>query len=140
MTWSRPARTEFLARRYLASRGGAPMASDPLGVALPRLRQEAIVTGRRAWLDLLLALLLAGSGLGTALVMFWVPLHGGLLVALLQMHVALAAGVGVGIWAAVVLEVSGPRLMTARRISRKLREGALHEALELGLRMPSRPV
>lgn len=136
MTWTRLARTEFLARRYLASRGGAPMVQDPLKLALPRLRQEVAVTGRMARIDLLLALGLTFAGMIVAMAAFLTPLHGGMLLVLAQLHLALAAGVAVAIWAAVVLEQSGPRLVAARRISKALQAGALTEALEAALLQP----
>jgi hypothetical protein len=133
MNWTRPARTEFLARRYLASRGGAPMVQHPLDIAVPRLRQEAAATGWTARIDLLLALGLTFAGMGAALAVFLAPLHGGMLLVLVQMHLVLAAGVTVAIWAAVVLEKSGPRLAAAQRISRALKAGALLEALDIAL-------
>ncbi|MBO1076816.1 hypothetical protein [Roseomonas marmotae] len=133
MHWSRPARTEFLARRYLASRGSAPMVRDPLKAALPRLRQEASVAVRLARMDLLLALGLTLAGMLAALAVFLVPLHGGMLMVLAQLHLAPAAGVAIAIWAAVVLEKAGPRFRASRRIMRALQAGAMLEALELAL-------
>jgi hypothetical protein len=134
MNWTRPARTELLARRYLASRGGLPMVRDPVETALPKLQREAAAAVRLARMDLLLALGLTLAGMGSALAMFLVPLHGGMLLVLAQLHLVMAAGVGVGIWAAVVMEKSGLRLAAAQRISRALRSGAILEALELALR------
>lgn len=134
MNWTRPARTEFLARRYLASRGSAPMVRNPLDAALPRLRQEAAAAVRLARIDLMLALGLTLAGMAVALAVFLAPLHGGMLLVLVQLHIALAAGVAVAIWAAVVLEKSGPRLVAAQRITRALHDGALPEALELALK------
>lgn len=134
MTWSRPARTEFLARRYLASRGNAPMVTDPLDAALPRLRDEAHSTLRLARIDLLLAAGLTVAGILSAAVMFLVPLRGGMLLGLAQLHMALAVGVAVAIWAAILLERAGPRLLAARRIIQAMHTGATLEALELGLR------
>lgn len=134
MTWTRPARTELMARRYLASRGGAPMAPDPLKTALPRLRDEAANALRLARIDLILALAMTMAGLLVALAVFLVPLHGSMLVVLAQLHLALAAGVAVAIWAAIVMEKSAPRLLAARRTIQSLHNGALLEALELALR------
>ncbi len=140
MSWDRLSRTEFLARRYLASRGGAPMIADPLDAALPRLRAEAAKAGRLARIDLLLAVGLTLAGMLVALAIFLVPLHGSMLEVLLKLHLALAAGVGVAIWAAIVVEQSAPRFLAARRITRDLHSGALLEALELALRaLPARP-
>ncbi|MDB5369932.1 MAG: hypothetical protein JWP20_1490 [Roseomonas sp.] len=133
MPWTRPARTEFLARRYLASRGDAPMMPDPLTTALPRLRREAMATVRLARIDLTLALGLTLAGMLGAVLVFLVPLHGGMLVVLAQLHLALALGVVLAIWAAVVLETSAPRLLAGRRIIRAIHAGAMLEALELAL-------
>jgi hypothetical protein len=134
MTWTRPARTEFLARRYLASRGGAPMAPNPLDAAVPRLRDEAETALKLARIDLTLAVGLTLAGMVVALAVFLMPLHGSMLAVLAQLHVALAAGVAVAVWAAIVLEKSAPRLLAARRITQALQNGALLEALELGLK------
>lgn len=134
------ARTELLARRYLASRGGAPMIKDPLRVALPRLEAEVAAASRLARLDLTIALGLFIAALTMVLTAWLAPLHGGILVALLHLHLAPLAGLAVAVWAAIVLEKSGPRLVVARRIARALKAGALLEALDLavqGLPAPS---
>ncbi|MDJ0389442.1 hypothetical protein QMO56_15095 [Roseomonas sp. E05] len=125
--------TELLARRYLASRGAAPMVEDPLRFALPRLRQEVATATRLARLDLTIAAGLIVSGLTVALTAWLAPLHGGIVMILLYLHLMPLAGLAVAIWAAVVLEKSGPRLLTARRIARALQAGALMEALDLAI-------
>jgi len=127
------AQAELLARRYLASRGAAPMVEDPLRLALPRLRQEVATAMRLARLDLTIALGLIVAGLTVALTAWLAPLHGGILIALLYLHLMPLAGLAVAIWAAIVLEKSGPRLLIARRIARALQAGALLEALELAI-------
>jgi hypothetical protein len=133
MSHSRP-RTEHLARRYLASRGAPPMVEDPLGQALPRLRQEIAAAGRLARLDLVLALGLAATGVGVTVTGLFAPWHAGLALTLIYLHVLALVGVAVGVWAAIVLEKSGPRLLAAHRIARALRAGALREALETAVR------
>jgi hypothetical protein len=139
MSWTRLARTEFLARRYLASRGGAPMVQDPLHDAVPRLHAEALTALWQARIDVLLAVGLSLAGMFVAVAVVMAPLHGGMLMVLAQMHIVLAAGVAVAIWAAIVLEKSAPRMVAARRIIQSLQSGAMLEALELALRaLPTR--
>lgn len=133
MSWTRRARTELLARRYLASRGGTPMVEDPLRLALPRLRAEVAVTSRLARLDLSIALALFVVAMTMVLTAWLAPLHGGILVALLHLHLAPLVGLGIAIWAAIVLETCGPRLVVARRIARALQAGAWLEALDLAV-------
>lgn len=134
MPMTRRSRTELLARRYLASRGAAPMVADPLQEALPRLRQEVALATRMARLDLGLATGLALAGIVVAVTALMAPLHGSLLTVLLWLHMVPLAGLCVGIWAAVVLEKAGPRLRAAQRIGRSLRNGAWLEALDDALR------
>lgn len=133
MSRTRLARTELLARRYLASRGDAPMVDDPLGVALPRLHAEVAVVSRLARLDLTIALGLFVAAMTMVLTAWLAPLHGGLLVALLHLHLAPLVGLSVAVWAAIVLEKSGPRLFVTRRIARALKAGAWLEALDLAV-------
>ncbi|MXP65785.1 hypothetical protein E0493_20755 [Roseomonas sp. M0104] len=128
------AHTELLARRYLASRGAAPMVEDPLHLALPRLRQEVALAMRLARLDLTIAAGLIVSGMTVAATAWLAPLHGGIVMVLLYLHLMPLAGLAMAIWAAVVLEKSGLRLFTARRITRALQAGAWMEALDLALR------
>jgi hypothetical protein len=110
------------------------MMRDPLEAALPCLRREAAVAVRLARIDLLLAIGLSLVGILGSLSVFMAPLHGSMLLIMLQLHLAVVAGVGLAIWAAIVLETSGPRLMAGQRIIRNLRGGATLEALELALR------
>ncbi|PHK95552.1 hypothetical protein CR162_06745 [Pseudoroseomonas rhizosphaerae] len=126
-------RTEMLARRYLASRGDTPMVEDPLHIALPRLRAEVVAATRLARLDLTIALGLLIAAMTLVVTAWLAPMHGGLLVTLLHLHLAPLVGLGVAVWAAIVLERSGPRLVVARRIARALQAGALFEALELAV-------
>lgn len=133
MAWSNPARAELLARRYLASRGGAPMVEDPLRVALPQLRREVAAACRLARLDLMLAAGLIITALTMVATAWLAPVHGGIFIVVLHLHVAPLVGLAVAIWAAIVMEKSGPQLVVARRIARALRAGAPLEALELAL-------
>lgn len=139
MHWTRLARTEFLARRYLASRGGAPMVQDPLHDAVPRLHAEALSALWLARLDIILAVGLTVAGMVGAVSVVMAPLHGSMLLVLAQLHLVLAAGVALGVWAAIVLETSTPRLLAARRIILALRQGARLEALELCLQSLPEP-
>lgn len=109
------------------------MVEDPLHVALPWLWQEVRAVERLARLDLTIAFGLIGAGLSIVATAWLAPLHGGILVILIHLHLMPLAGLGAAIWAAVVFEKSGPRLLTARRIARALRAGAMREALELAL-------
>jgi hypothetical protein len=139
MDWTRPARTEFLARRYLASRGRAPMVQDPLHDAVPRLHAEALAALWLARIDVMLAVGLTLAGMAVAVAVVMAPLHGGMLLVMAEMHIVLALGVAVAIWAAIVLEKSAPRMVAARRIIQSLQSGAMLEALELALRaLPTR--
>lgn len=132
------AQAEFLARRYLASRGAAPMVDDPLQIALPRLRQEVTAACRLARLDLTLAVGLTIAALTVVVTAWLAPVHGGILVALLHLHLAPLVGLGVAIWAAIVMERSGPRLLTARRIAQALSAGSVMEAFDLAVtRLPA---
>ncbi|MBC9208870.1 hypothetical protein IBL26_18630 [Roseomonas aerophila] len=110
------------------------MAPDPLKAALPRLRIEAATALRLARLDVILAVGLTLAAMFVAVVVIMAPLHGGMLLVLAQIYVALAAGVAAAIWAAIVLERSAPRMKAARRIIQSLQSGAMLEALELALR------
>jgi hypothetical protein len=133
------AKTELLARRYLASRGAAPMVEDPLTVALPRLRQEVAAAARLARLDLSIALGMFVAALTVVITAWLAPLHCGIAVALIYLHLMPLLGLGIAIWAAVVLETCGPRLFAARRIGRALQAGAWLEALDLALQaLPAR--
>jgi hypothetical protein len=134
MDWTRPARTEFLARRYLASRGRAPMVQDPLHDAVPRLHAEALAALWLARIDVMLAVGLTLAGIVVAVAVVMAPLHGGMLLAMAELHIVLAAGVALAVWAAIVVERSAPRMLAARRIIHSLRNGAMLEALELALR------
>lgn len=131
---------EFLARRYLASRGAPPMVADPLAMALPRLEAEVASTRRLCRMDLWLAGAMIISGMTMAITALLAPLHGSLLTVLLYLHLAPLAGLGVGLWAAVVMEKSGPRWLAARRIAAALKAGALLEALDLAVHRLPGPV
>jgi len=133
MPWTTGARAELLARRYIASRGGAPMVEDPLRVALPRLREEVTVATRLARLDLTIAMFLIAAALTVVGTAWLAPLHGGIVTVLLYLHLMPLAGLAVAIWAAIVLEKCTLRLIAARRISRALRRGAIIEALQTAL-------
>ncbi|MCI0752945.1 hypothetical protein [Teichococcus vastitatis] len=141
MSWSRRSQTELLARRYLASRGGTPMVRDPLTLAVPQLQREVEQVGRLARLDLSMAAALLLSAVAVTLTAWLAPLHGSVLTMMLYLHLVPLFALGVCIWAAIVVEQSGPRWMLARRIGHALRAGALMEALELALRglPPQRP-
>lgn len=110
------------------------MVDDPLRLALPRLRQEVATAARLARLDVAIAAGLILAGTTVAVTAWLAPLHGGIVMVLLYLHLMPLLGLGVAIWAAVVLEKSGPRLLAARRIARALQAGALMEALDLALR------
>ncbi|ONG54991.1 hypothetical protein BKE38_09705 [Pseudoroseomonas deserti] len=132
-SWTRPARTEFMARRYLASRGGAPMVEDPLRAALPRLRREVAQCRRLARLDLGLAAALVSVALTVIGTVWLAPLHGGILLVLVYLHLVPLLGLAVVVWGAIVMETSGPRLVTARRIAAALQDRAWLEALDLAV-------
>ncbi|MCQ4159311.1 hypothetical protein NON00_05160 [Roseomonas sp. GC11] len=132
-SWTSRARLEFLARRYLASRGSAPMVEDPLGHALPRLEREVALCQRLARIDLIIAVVLVAAALTVIGTAWMAPLHGGILLVLAYLHVMPLLGLVVVIWAAIVLEKSTPRLRVARRIARALQAGALLEALDLAV-------
>ncbi|WBV44507.1 hypothetical protein [Pseudoroseomonas cervicalis] len=133
MPWTSRARTEFMARRYLASRGGAPMVADPLDVALPRLRQEVALCQRLARMDLIIALVLVMAALTVILTAWLAPLHGGIVTVLLWLHAVPLLGLGAVVWGAIMLEKTTPRWVVSRRIARALQAGAWLEALDLAV-------
>ena len=131
--WTRLARTEFMARRYLASRGSAPMVEDPLRTALPQLRHEVAQCRRLARLDLGLAAALVSLALTVIGTVWLAPLHGGILLVLVYLHLVPLLGLAVVVWGAIVMERSGPRLVVARRIAQALQDRAWLEALDLAV-------